>query len=214
MQKSKKEVLTELELDALKETMNISFGSSVADLAEILDIFITLDVPHLDILESEKLPEYLGSSVNDIQSCSIVEQSYEGDFKGVSFLVFPYGMEKELLSFFQEFPGYRYDSDRLIELEREALLEIGNILNAACIGNLFDMLGSTITYLPPMSFKGTDLEKSLKNSRIRQSDTAIILTARFSFEDRNTTGHLFFINSQDSVPFLKKALKRFQGQDA
>ena len=202
---------TELELDALKETMNIAFGSAAADLAELLDIFINLHVPNMNILNTRDLIPLVKDSVNDLEGCRIVEQGYHSDFRGISFLVFPYGMEKELLSYFSETSDLQYDSDRLMELEKEALLEIGNILNAACIGNLFKMLNTSITYLRPVAYKGGNILKSLRYSKLKDKEENIVLSAEFSFEDREARGTLFLINSRESIPYFKNVLHRFTG---
>jgi len=108
--------------------MNISFGSAAADLAEIIDIFINLNVPDIQTIEITKLPAYIKEQIKDFDNCSIVEQKYHGDFGGVAFLIFPYGIEKELLSYFQQSENVTYESDEMILLEKEVLMEIGNIL--------------------------------------------------------------------------------------
>jgi len=203
--------LTELELDALQEIMNISFGSAAADLAEIMDIFIQLSVPHIRSVLVPDLTEYLSQNINDFKTCSVVEQKYNGDFEGVAFLVFPYGEEKELISYFQGSDLKGYESDSLIELEKEVLLEIGNILIGACIGRIFELLDSRISYQPPQILWGEDFNSSFLNSDFESQDVAITMKTFFSFEDRQVSGNLFLINSQNSIPQLKKALTKFQG---
>jgi len=45
----------------------------------------------------------------------------------------------------------------------------------------------------------------------KSDEICITLKTSFSFEDRNVEGHLFLINSKDSIPKLKGALKPFTG---
>ena len=205
------EILSEMEIDALQETMNISFGSAAADLAEIMDIFIKITVPSIKTVSLPELSGFISSKINDFSSCSIVEQHYNGDFEGIAFLVFPYGEAKELISYFYhpESPGFM--SDNLIELEREVLLEIGNILIGACIGRIFELLDSRISYQPPQILSGDDFDRSFLSENIKPHDLVITMSTFFSFEDRNATGHMFLINSKKSIPHLKKALSRFVG---
>ncbi len=202
---------TELELDALQEILNISFGSAVSDLADLMDIFINLNVPFLKILKNSVLIDYVQNEVSDFDNSSIVEQKYHGDFSGIAFLIFPYGMEKELISYFQHPEVISYESDELIELEKEVLMEIGNILIGACMGKIFELLESDIIYMPPQSMRGEQMRDSFANSGLKDEDIAIVMKTGFSFEDRKVTGYLFLLNSQESVPHLKKALKKFQG---
>jgi len=203
--------LTDLELDALQEIMNISFGSAAADLAEIMDIFIQLSVPSIKTILIPELTDYLSLNISDFKTCSVVEQRFNGDFEGVAFLVFPYGEEKELISFFQSSEMQGYESDSLVELEKEVLLEIGNILIGACIGRIFELLESLVSYQPPQILWGEDFDSSFLNSEFESQDIAITMKTFFKFEDRHVSGNLFLINSQNSIPQLKKALLKFQG---
>ena len=41
--------LNELEKDALQEIMNISFGQAAADLSDVIDLYVTLTVPFIDV---------------------------------------------------------------------------------------------------------------------------------------------------------------------
>ncbi|OQY31597.1 MAG: hypothetical protein B6241_13545 [Spirochaetaceae bacterium 4572_59] len=211
MKKNQREQFTELELDALQETMNISFGSAVADLAEIMDIFINLNVPDIKTVKVSELINSIGKQISDFENCSIVEQKYYGDFSGIACLIFPYGMEKELLSYFQQPEIIIFESDELRVLEKEALMEIGNILIGACIGKIFELINSHITYLPPLTMIGENFQSSFENSSLNKDEIVIIMETGFSFEDRKIEGYLFLLNGQDSVPHLKKALNKFQG---
>ena len=203
--------LSELELDALTELMNISFGSAAADLAEVMDIFIHLNIPFIRTIEVSELPGYIREEIPDFENCSIIEQRYHGDFSGVALLIFPYGTEKELVSYFQSPENAGYQSDEIIELEKEVLMEVGNILIGACIGKLFDLIKSTITYFPPNFFLGRELDRTFIKTHLNNEDVSITLKTHFSFEDKKVDGHMFLLNSKTSIPHLKKALKKFLG---
>lgn len=208
---SQKQSLTEMELDALQETMNISFGSAAADLADIMDIFIKLTVPNILSVKIKDLPDYINGEIADFSTCNIVQQKYFGDFEGMAFLIFPYGNERDLISYFQHNDDI-LKSDQLIDLEKEVLLEISNILIGACIGRIFEMLNSRISYQPPQIITGSDFDNKYVSSELNSMDLAITMKTCFSFDDRDSKGYLVLINSQDSIPHLKKALSQFVGE--
>jgi len=202
---------SEIELDALGEVMNISFGAASADLAEVMDIFINLKIPYVKAIKVLALPSYIRDEINDFENCSVIEQKYHGDINGVALLIFPYGAEKELVSYFQQPDNIRYESDEFIELEREVLMEIGNILIGACIGKLCELIKSRITYFPPDIIKGKDLENLFIHSNLDDGDLSITLKTHFNFEDRKIEGNMFLLNNKESIPNLKKALSVFLG---
>jgi chemotaxis protein CheC len=205
-------LFTELEIDALQEVMNISFGNAAADLAEVIDIFIKLNVPHIKVIKVPDLTDYINSEIKDFDICSIVEQNYHGDISGVAFLIFPYGIEKEFISYFHESEVRNFESDDLVELEKEVLMEVGNILIGACIGKIFELLDNSVTYLPPRTIVGDNFQELFIRGHFHDNDVAITMKTYFSFEDRGVTGYLFLVNSMESVPRLKSALSKFLGQ--
>jgi chemotaxis protein CheC len=208
------QLLSALEIDALQEIMNISFGSAAADLSDIIDIFIQLNVPEIRILQVPRLAEYIKNEIRDFDICSIVEQKYSGDFHGLAFLIFPFGVERELISYFENTDIKTIESDELIELEKEVLMEIGNILIGACISRVFELLRSNATFFPPRTIVGDKFQKLFLKNHFSDSDIAMTMKTNFSFQDRNASGYLFLVNSQDSIAYLKKALAEFLGRQS
>ena len=96
------QVFTEMEIDTLEELMNIAFGGAAAELAETIDIFVELSTPKMKPIEVCNLTDYISGQIKDFGECSIVEQFYRGDIDGAAFLIFPFGVERDFLSLFQE----------------------------------------------------------------------------------------------------------------
>ena len=207
--KKKQPLLKELELDALSEILNISFGSAAADLADLMDIFIKLSLPEIGVHDCENLGDFIFSGEGNFDESTVIFQNFHGQFEGAALLIFPYGMEKELLSYFQDPNVITYESDELVELEKEALMEMGSMLTGACIGRIFNFIDSNITYLPPQAAKGEHIKRLLPIEIASSHKEAVTMKTGFSFEDRKTQGTLILITYEDSVPFLKSALSHF-----
>ena len=182
MNESGNGIFDELELDALGELMNVSFGSAAAGLAEILDIFIHLNIPSINLIKKSELATYIKRQIPECRDCSMIEQKYCGDFGGSAILLFPYGIEKELLSFFTNAGPSNYEPPGIAGLESEVLMEIGNILIGACTGRIFELLNSKIVYYPPTAVLGKNLEDLIHNDFSEPDEICIILKTRFSFE--------------------------------
>jgi chemotaxis protein CheC len=201
--------LNDLELDALKEILNVSFGSAVADLADLLDIFINLSLPEVHVQDMKNFYSSLRNKDKRLDEDRVIYQTFHGQFEGAAFLIFPYGKEKELLSFFQNPDYISFESDELIELEMDALMEIGSILTGACVGRIFDFLESNISYMPPQAARGEEFMKLIPLSILSCHKKAVTMKTGFSFEDRETGGTLIILSYDESIPFLKKALSHF-----
>ncbi len=204
--------LSEEELEILQEVMNIAFGQATSDLAELIDIYVVLNVPRVKLIQAEYLPEYIQETIKDFKTTSIVAQSYCGKFKGNALLIFPLGAGRELITMLDPESKESASSDELNILENETLIEVGNILIGACIGKLTEMLNDHVAYSPPRVIYHDSSESSLFENIITPNHSAITMNTVFSFEGQNINGFLFLIADPESLKWLKMALHTFMEQ--
>lgn len=203
---------TEFELDVLQEIMNMAFGSAAADLGELVDVFVQLTAPKTEVIPVGDLSAFVSRQVGTQRRVSVVEQEFRDSASGLALLVFTGDAERQLISLFQEDPLFPSDAGEMLELEREVLMEVGNILIGACVGRLFELLKRPISYLPPRATGREAITGLVDRHLFSTEDFAISMQARFSFEDREVSGFLFLINRQESERELRAALKEFWSQ--
>jgi chemotaxis protein CheC len=202
-------ILTDEEVDILQEIMNIAFGKSAADLTEVIDTQVLLSVPYIKIMHVAELPEYFRNNIKDYKNISIVEQKFWGRFKGDALLVFSSGAGKELISLLQHEEKTGFESDPIDILERETLMEVGNILIGACVGKIAELLKDVVTYTPPVVVMEKYYGDAFSESKYDPNDTAIVLKTNFRFDRGNVSGFLFLVTSNESISWLKEALRIF-----
>jgi chemotaxis protein CheC len=205
------EMITAEEADILQEIMNIAFGRAASDLAEYIDIFVILSVPYIKLLQAVDLPHYINKEIKDYDKVSVVEQNFWGKFKGNAFLIFPAGTGKRIISLFDGGDDF-FESDPIHELEKETFREVGNILIGACVGKIAELLGDVITYSPPRVVVEQSQRGLLSDSLFDPDSLAIVLRTVFEFNEKNISGYLFIITSQESFAWLKTALHKFVEQ--
>jgi chemotaxis protein CheC len=202
---------TPLELDALQETMNIGFGQAAAALSEVINMHVILNVPKIAILSTEDIPAFIQSEIEHPEAFSIVEQFFLGRFNGTSFLLLPEGEGAKLVGIFSEGAYLDRSASCLDMLERETVIEIGNIIIGACVGKIAEMLDDVVTYQPPRYFSGrigTDLiETQLKSS----GGLALVFKTIFHFDSQDIAGLLFLVTGESSVGWLKTAVDKLLG---
>lgn len=203
------EIFSAEEIDILQEIMNIAFGNATADLAEVVDIYVILSVPDVQVIEIGALPDYLQKTYPSDDFSNIVEQKFWGNFKGSGLLVFPGGAEKELIALLEDEHPAETMSTPLATLEKGGLLEIGNILIGACVGKVSELLDTFVTYSPPQVFQENTNNCNFLIDHFDPSETAIVMKAVFTFNKRNISGFLLILTNQESIGWLRKALKEF-----
>jgi chemotaxis protein CheC len=212
MEAQKEYTLAAEEIEILQEIMNISFGKSAADLADVIDTHVVLNVPFISIMQVTDLPDYIRNHVKDYRSVSIVEQHFWGRLKGDALLVFSSGSGKELIRMLQHGGATGLESDPVEILERETLMEIGNILIGACVGKFAELLKDVVTYTPPLIVLEKYYDEAFSGKHFNHDRTAIVLKTDFSFTEGNVSGFLFLITRNDSIQWLKEALRIFIAQ--
>jgi chemotaxis protein CheC len=212
MEAQKDQILTAEEIEILQEIMNISFGKSAADLTNVIDTHVVLSVPFISIMHVTDLPDYIRNHVKDYRNVSIVEQHFWGRLKGDALLVFSSGSGKELIRMLQHGGATGQESDPIEILERETLMEIGNILIGACVGKLAELLKDVVTYTPPLIVLERYYDDAFSGNHFNNNRTAIVFNTNFSFTEGDVSGLLFLVTSNDSIQWLKDALRIFIAQ--
>ncbi|RJQ13415.1 MAG: chemotaxis protein CheC [Nitrospiraceae bacterium] len=206
------EVLTGEETEILQELMNIAFGKSAADLAQVIDTYVVLSVPFIKVMQVTDLPEYVKGHVRDYNKISLVEQKFWGRFRGDAILIFSSGSGKELVKMLQHEDGAGCESDPIDILESETLMEVGNILIGACVGRITELLKDVVTYTPPVVVVERNYYDAIAVNHFDPDKTAIVLKTDFTFKEGDVSGFLFLVTSNESIKWLKEALRLFLEQ--
>ena len=203
-------IITDDERDILQEVMNIAFGKASAGLADLIDIYVVLSVPDITLMRTADVPQYIEEEIKDFEKVSVIKQNFRGKFHGSALLFFPGGAGKQLFSLFENGEKPATDLDNLsVVLEKETLLEVGNILIGASISKVAELLDDEITYRPPKILVNSTPNDIVDWDLAEPECPAILMRTVFGFEERDISGFLFLIPSYNSFKWLKKALNSF-----
>jgi len=208
--KPDKKLFSEEQKDILQEIMNIAFGNATADLADVIDVYVELSVPDIELLVAGELPLYITKNLQSYSQVVVINQRFIGDFRGYGFFVFPNGAGHDLTDIIE-------DSDikccevtiPAASLEKEIIMEIGNILIGACVGKISELLKTSVIYSPPQAI----YEKSAEFDRLLKSfdpeHTVIAMKTLFRFQQKDIRGFILIITDHESIEWLKVALDKF-----
>lgn len=207
-------ILKSDELELLQEIMNIAFGQAAAELAELIDIFVVLSLPEARVLPTTEVPILVARELAGDGPVSMVEQTFWGQFRGSAFLLLPSTASQELVYLLGNTSIGGAPALPPKELEKETLLEVGNILIGACVSKLAELLEDTMSYHPPTAVMECHPNNAFPTTLCEPGSTAIVLKTLFRFSGKNVSGFLFLLTSQDSIAWLRKALASFLGRYA
>ena len=115
--------LSELELDALTELVNLGVSNAALSLREMVREEVILSVPKVSLVTRQAAVANLGDTA--ISRLVGVHQDFEGDIKGRALLIFP---EQKSIELVRAVVGGELSLEDIVELEQEALAETGNVL--------------------------------------------------------------------------------------
>jgi chemotaxis protein CheC len=200
-----------LELDALQETMNIGFGQAAAALSEVISMHVILSVPKIAMLATDEIPRFVQSEIEDPAAFSMVEQFFLGRFNGTSFLLLPENEGKKLVELFDDNPEPEASEGYLDALERDTIVEIGNIIIGACVGKIAEMLNDVVTYQPPRYFSGPVGTELIERQLQASGSLALVFKTIFHFDKQDVCGLLFLVTGENSAGWLKGAVDELLG---
>ncbi|MBF0310706.1 MAG: chemotaxis protein CheC [Magnetococcales bacterium] len=199
-------ILTPQEQDALQELLNVGFGRAGASLSEMLDEEVILSLPFLDFLPPEEAIDLMEKSASGDEMAA-VRQVFTGSFSGTAMLV--YGMESSL-NLVRALLKEDLPASNLTELERESLLEVGNILLNACLGTLANMLeGELECHFPEYLQRSCrDLIMPLFGASEENPTSLLFLVVQFRTTTTHIQGYLVLLLGLDALRNLRQQLAR------
>lgn len=203
--------LDELELDALTELVNIGVSRAAASLGTMVGEQVLLSVPSVMVVSRARAAELIGPAQNELLVA--VRQAFSGDVSGRALLIFP---EKNSLELVRAVAGKDLSLEDILELEHEALAEIGNIILNACMGTVANLLRRSLTMSLPEIVRGTGI--GLFDLAVSMSDDVVLFVhINFSIKGRQIVGYVAMVMDFASLASLKELIaefiRRMSGQD-
>jgi len=195
-------MLTEDQKEALQEIANIGMGQAGASIAQVLDQFVVLSIPHILILQPKAMAAALIKTVG-LGQVSAVRQAFHSEMRGEAIVIFGEQRCNDLA----DLMGYGGEISREIELE--LLLDVTNILVGACLGGIAEQLKCEIGFsAPSVMADGVPVEALLRVQNVSWQN-ALLVEVNFSLEQRSFACHLVMLMAEEEIMAMGEALDRF-----
>lgn len=133
------------QLDAYKEMANVAMGRAGEKLAQLLDQFIDLPIPNVNLIETNELHMAI-AEIQRSDSVSAISQGFiSAGIRGEALLIFNDSSFANMVTLL------KYKNTVLNEqLELEALMDVSNILVSACLHALSEQLHVKFSHNHPI----------------------------------------------------------------
>lgn len=187
--------------DVFQEIANVAMGRAADLLARLLNNYVVLPIPVVNLLERNELKMAL-SSVKSVDSVSAVCQGFVGSrISGEALLIFNDTSFQDIAEL-TEFKG-----DITPDIELELLMDIANILIGACLKGLTEQLDVSFSQGQPVLL-GQHLHlQDLVNNQAGNWKRALTIEIPYRLESRNVDCDLLLLFTEDSLAVLESKVR-------
>ena len=197
-------ILTDFELDALTELVNIGVSRAAASLREMVGEQVLLSVPNVRLVSRDEAVAVLRA--REASRLVAVHQVFEGDITGRALLIFP---ETKSLELVRAVTGGDLPLEDIIELEQEALAETGNIILNGCLATIANMLQRSLKMSLPEILRGEAPALLEIDPPPDAGDVVLFLYIDFAVRERDIRGYVAMLMDLPSLAALKGLLGEF-----
>ncbi|MBK5540558.1 response regulator [Pseudomonas sp. TH05] len=184
--------------DAFRETVNVSMGYAAALIAKVLEVFVHLPIPHVNVLEAGEL-QMLLADANRAQQLTAICQSYIGSgIAGEALLMF-YDSEVADIAKLMEHGTAEYQ-------EMEVLIDLSSVLIGACLSSIADQLDVFFSVGHPQVLgEQTSIDELIRLNQQRWAKTQAVEIS-YSLEEQNIHFDLLLLFTEGSMELLEQKL--------
>lgn len=196
--------LDELELDALTEVVNIGVSRAATSLRDMVGEQVFLSVPSVAITSPTQAAELIGE--RETSTLVAVRQGFEGEFSGSALLIFP---EEKSLELVRVVAGTHLTLEDILELEQEALAEIGNVILNGCMATIANLLQRRLTISLPEIVVGSAEELFVQKLPSLSREVVLFIHIDFNLKGRELSGYVAMVMDLPSLEALKTLVDEF-----
>ncbi len=191
--------LDDISRDALAEILNIGVGRAAASLSEMVVDEVLLDIPTVEIVNhhdaNHLIDKLSGGRV------TAIAQDFSGDFDGKALLLFP---QQSSLNLVRTLLKDDIPLTMLSELEKEALMEVGNIILNACFGTVANILNASIESSLPHLIQG-------RSEDLLGTEESLLLLININFRvaEKSISGYVSFVMDVGNYNRFNTHLQRY-----
>ncbi len=186
--------------DALQEITNVAMGQAGDKLARLLDTFVVLSIPHIEVMRPQDIAMAL-QAIDANKSVSGVCQGFIGaGICGEAMLLFNDTSFSDLAKLLN------HDGEVNQEAERELLMDTTNVLFGACLRGIAEQIEVDFSFGSPVVLGQHQKVSEIFHLESARWKNALVTEINYELEGYDVQCDLLIIMSEDSMEVLTKKL--------
>lgn len=186
--------------DCIQEISNVAMGQAADRLARLLNVFVKLPIPNVNVLEVSELQMALSLTEQEDTYSAVCQGFIGSGIAGEALLIFSDSSFTDIA----ELLNYTGELDRTVELE--LLMEIASILVGACTNGFAEQLDINFSQGHPVVLgQHVKVSELIKANSSRWKET-LTIEITYEIENHNISCDLLLLFTEDSLDNLYKRL--------
>jgi chemotaxis protein CheY-P-specific phosphatase CheC len=182
--------------DCLQEISNVAMGQAGDNLARLLDAFVVLSIPHVEMLSPADIAMALNALKGSATVSGVCQGFLGGGLAGEAMLIFNDASFTDLAQLL------RYDDEIDTHTEHELLMDAANVLTGACLKGIAEQLDVEFSFGPPLLLgQHLCIDELLSNTN-KNWTQALVIEINYRIENYNINCDLLLILTEDSLERL------------
>lgn len=186
--------------DCYQEVVNVAMGQAGAHLARIMDVFVQLPIPNVNLIEVSELHMML-SDIDTQDSTSGVCQGFLGDgISGEALLIFSDSSFKDVAKIF------KIEGEVDDQLQLELLMDAASLLIGTCLTGIANQLDMYFRQGHPVVLGQHQSVQELINANKSSWRKTLAIEVSYGLEGFNVRCDLILLFTEDSMDMMNAKL--------
>lgn len=191
--------LSPLLRDALQEVTNVAMGQAADLLAKLLDVFVLLPVPNVNVFESSELTMTLASAAEHDTISTVCQGFICSGMSGEALLLFHDSSFADMAKLM------KIDEETEFQ-EKEILMDTANILIGAFLRGISQQLNVSFSQGHPSVLSQHRTFDEIINSNVLRKQRTLAVEINYSIEHHNIQCDLLLLFTENSIPAMANSL--------
>lgn len=182
--------------DVLQELTNVAMGQAGDLLARLLNVFVKLPIPNVNLIEVSELHMALASVEYESTTSAVCQGFIGGGVSGEALLILTDSSFKDIARLMN------YQGDLTVKIELELLMDIANILIGAVLKGLAEQIDMSFSQGHPVVLGQHAAVSELIKANAKRWRKTLAIELSYGIENYNISCDLLLLFTEDSLKTL------------
>jgi chemotaxis protein CheY-P-specific phosphatase CheC len=182
--------------DVLQELTNVAMGQAGDLLARLLNVFVKLPIPNVNLIEVSELHMALASVEHESTTSAVCQGFIGGGVSGEALLILTDSSFKDIARLMN------YQGDLTVKIELELLMDIANILIGAVLKGLAEQIDMSFSQGHPVVLGQHAPVSEMIKANARRWRKTLAIELSYGIENYNISCDLLLLFTEDSLKTL------------